>query len=287
MLSQAHGELAAARRRLNDRRLAMPGELAEQAKRHGAELARLRRELEQAETEFLAALRGRTGQFLRGRKVAVQGGDAQANRALVETLGGALVTAAPEIEIDGEGGPAAVERALHAAALTDLQIRCDGSRRRKGRRPGIATSAFEAFVDGQAIHREYRVLCCGSAATSLMAEYGAVVMALSWLLGAGPGRGSRAEVWSDCRTMLSHLTGRSLTTPVRGCTTLDRRLRSLVRALEKQGCTVQLRWVRRDLVDGSDRLCDLAYREARWYHRPEADGERRPLSAFLRSLTRR
>ncbi|HEY3368081.1 MAG TPA: hypothetical protein VGK74_23730 [Symbiobacteriaceae bacterium] len=286
VLSEAHGELATARRRLNDRRDEMPRELAAQAKRYEAELARLRQELERAQSEFQAALRGRAAPFLRGRTVAIHGGEPKENRMLVETLGGVLSTEDTAIGINGDGGPADVERQLHGVALANVQIRCDGSRRRKGQRPGIATSAFEAYLDGEAVHREYRVVCCGPAASSQMAEYGAVVMALSWLHAAGPAPGSQVEVWSDCRNLVDHVTGRRPLAPVRGCTVLDRKLRSLMRALAQHGCSVNLRWVRRDLVDACDRLCDLAYREAVWYHRPAANGRRQPLSAFLCSLPR-
>ncbi|HYF94809.1 MAG TPA: hypothetical protein VD969_21555 [Symbiobacteriaceae bacterium] len=281
MLSQAQGELIAARRRLKDRLHEMPGELADEARRYEAQLAQLRSQLQQAQTDFQSALQGRTANFLGGRTVAVLGGEAEANRMMVETLAGVLVTQDPAISISGEGGAAEVERQLHGAALERVQIRCDGSRRRKGRRPGIATSAFEVYIGGKAVHREYRVACCGSAAGSLMAEYGAVVMALSWLLASCPARGSQVEVWSDCRDLVDQVTGRRPMEPVRGCTVLGRRVRSLLRTLERRGCSVSVRWVRRDLVDACDRLCERAYREAAWYHGP---GERLPLSAFLRSL---
>lgn len=285
LLSQAEGELAAARRQLNDRRQAMHRELADLARRHEAELTKLRRELEQAQAEFLSAVRGRAVNFLRGKSVAVQGGETQENRLLVETLGGTWTTANPSVMLAGDAGPHDLERQLHGVALTNVQIRCDGSRRRKGQRPAIATSAFAVYLDEQTVFRDHRVICCGKAASSQMAEYAAVVMALGWLLTAGPAPGNRAEIWSDCRTMVDQVTGRRTASGVpRGCRTLDRKLHKLMDALRRQGCTVVLRWVPREKVDACDRLCDLAYREATWYHRPAANGHRLSLTEFIQSL---
>ncbi|MDF2628301.1 MAG: hypothetical protein K0R39_2132 [Symbiobacteriaceae bacterium] len=289
MLSQAQGDVAAARRQLNDRRQAMHRELLERAKRYEAELARLRRELDMARQEFVTAIAQRRGDFLRGRTVAVEGGNARENRALVESLGGRFVEApglgdGADIRIGGDGGPAAVELQLHGVVLAGLQIRCDGSHRRKGRRPGLATSAFQVYLGDAAVIERHRAICCGPLTSSKMAEYGAMVMALSWLHAARPAAGSQVELLSDCRWIVDHITGRRPLAPERGCAALEQKLRNLLRALAKRGCSVQLRWVKRDLVDAEDRLCDLAYREARWYHLPPKAGPRAPLSAFLRSL---
>lgn len=294
MLSQAQGDVAAARRQLNDRRHAMQRELAEQAKRFEAELERHRRQVESARQAFVTAVAQRRADFLRGRTVVVEGGHVKENRELVESLGGRFVgatgpgalgpAASPEIRITCGGGPAEVELQLHGAALAALQIRCDGSHRRKGRRPGLATSAFQVYLGGAPVIEQNRAICCGPAASSQMAEYGALVMALSWLQAAKPAPGSQVEVWSDCRWIIDHVTGRRPMAPVYGCAELERKLRALLRALARRGCTVRLRWVRRVFVDAEDRLCDVAYRETNWYHRPPKTGPRAPLTAFLSSL---
>jgi len=284
LVSQAQGEVRAERRALSELRRAAEREREQQARQHEAEVSYLRRQIAAARSEFLQALSGVRSALLDGIAVSVTGGDPELSRRMVETLGGTMAAEGAGVTLSGEAGPADLDRQLREIALQHVEIRCDGLRRRKGRRPAIAGSAFQVYRDGKVIHREGRVVCATAGATSLMAEYGAVLMALSWHLRAGPPRGARVDVWSDCRTMVDHVTGRRRLVQMRGCVMLDRRLQRLLRALQKLGCQVTLRWVPRERVDAEDRLCDRVYREATWYHQHREGRLSLPLRGFLKSL---
>lgn len=285
-LSQARGEVAAARRALGDQKAAWQRQLAEQARQHELEISRLQKRLAAARSRFYRELALIKAPLLQGRRVTVRGGDTESARVLVETLGGCWAPAAPAVTLSGEGGVVLVERQLQGLLLHGAEIHCDGSRRKVGRRPPIATAACQVYVGGIPVQHQRRVVCCGPAASSLMAEYGALVMALTLLASLGPARGTQVTVWSDCKYMVQHLSGQRPLRPeeMRGCRTLDRKVRTLLRRLERVGCQVRLQWVRRDRVETEDRLCELTYREADWYRRPPAEVPRLPLSSFLRSL---
>lgn len=284
LLTQAEGEVAAARRAQIERRLAREQELAAQARRHEADLVELKKRLAAARTEFVREMGSLTGSFLQGQTVSIHGGDPDLNQLLVETLGGAVAVGTGDANVSGDSGVSALEDALHAVALQQVEIHCDGLHRRKGDRPGIAAAAFQAYVGGQPVHRGGRVVCCGPAANSQMAEYAGVAMALTWLLAAGPAGGAQITLLSDCRPVVDQINGRRDAEPIRGCKMLAHRVERLLLQLRKRGCQVTVGWVRREFVDAEDRLCDLAYRQASWYHRPGGVRPRMPLKAFLSTV---
>lgn len=175
-----------------------------------------------------------------------------------------------------------LEGGEYAAALDQVLIKCDGLYRVKGSRPGIAVGAFEVYAGGWAVYQAGGVVCCGRAAHSQMAEYGALYSALTWVAKAGPAPGARIEIWSDCKHMISRLRQGNDHPAVAGCVTLHRLVRQKLRVLARRGCEVTVRWVPREKVDAVDRLCDACYRQASWYHRPRRMGTPRfPLNAFL------
>lgn len=284
-LTQARGEVDAARRALATQLAAQERELAERARRHEGELAALRARRAGAREELVRRLstvvvHGPTD-LLRGREIVVNGAEAdrEVHKLLVESLGGRLVPEGGTVVAAGSGF-AQFDRQLRHLVLDRVLIKCDGLYRRKPGRAGIAISAFQVVAGDKAVFRSSGVVCCGPAAGSLMAEYGAVAMALSWLAAGNPPPGAKIEIWSDCKTMLSRLRQPVPVERTIGCMMLDRTIRRLVRVLDRRGCYVHLRWVPRDEVDTVDRLCDEAYRAQYWYHKP-ARRPRAPLRAFL------
>jgi len=59
--------------------------------------------------------------------------------------------------------------------MKEISIYCDGGARGN---PGPAASAFAAIVDGKIVHKDSKYL---GKATNNVAEYGSVLLALSWL----------------------------------------------------------------------------------------------------------
>ncbi|HWI52700.1 MAG TPA: reverse transcriptase-like protein [Symbiobacteriaceae bacterium] len=286
LLSQARGEVAAARRALQDRQAEMRRELADLEKRCQVQKDGLQAQIAAARAAFLREFSGRARSetnFLHGRTVTVIGdADTDVHRMLVESLGGRLAAEGGEITLQGGNGCTDLERQLRAAALDQVLIKCDGLFRVKGSRPGIAVGAFEVYAGGWAVYQSGSVVCCGRAAHSQMAEYGALLSALTWVVKAGPAPGARVEIWSDCKHMISRLRQGNDRPPAAGCVTLHRLVRQKLRVLARRGCEVTVRWVPREQVDAADRLCDAYYRQASWYHRPRRMGTPRfPLKAFL------
>lgn len=289
MLSQARGEVAAARRAMKERRPAQEQELAAQARRFEQEIKVLRSSLSGAREQFLRSLAEMTPSLrwnlLQGRSITVTGcpeGSEEVYRALIESLGGRFVNVGGHVAFPGTIGLAALERELRSLALQKVLIKCDGLYRRKEGRYGVAVAGLHVYADRAIIHQDACVVNCGPLAGSLMAEYGAVVLAMNWLLSASPPPGAEIVVWSDCRTLLGRLRRTRGARRKRGCVTLDTTLRRAVRLLRKRGCEVQFRWVPREEVHAVDRLCDSAYRDLSWYHR-RGSRPRVSLQAFLQS----
>jgi ribonuclease HI len=291
ILAEARGEVEAARKALLEEQAGWARTLADQMRQFDLQAADLQREIAAARAAFigsLAALAAGTGAArpLDGRTFTLpdpQPADSEACRLLAESLGAALVPAGGERLPGPAENLTDLERRLRQAALQDVLIKCDGLYRRKADRPGIAVSAFEVHARGQVICRGGNVTCSGRAAGSLMAEYGAAAMALRWLYAAGLAPGSRAEIWIDCRPLVLSLRRKHAGQRKRGCVQLDRAAKRLLHALHLRGCAVEIRWVPRDEVYAVDRLCDLVYREAAWYHRRRNSVYNVPLRRFLRS----
>ncbi|MFZ5825872.1 MAG: hypothetical protein ACOY94_16365 [Bacillota bacterium] len=289
ILSQARGEVAAARRALKERRTAHEQELAAQARRFEQEIKvehiRLAGAREQYLRELAEITPGRGWKLLRGRSIAVSDcpeGTEEAYRALIESLGGRFVIEGGNVTYSAARGLPALEHDLRNLALQKVVIRCDGLYRRKEGRHGIAVAGLHVDAGGEIIYEDARVVSCGPLAGSLMAEYGAVLMALRWLLSACPPPGAKITIWSDCRALLGRLRKERGVRRKPGCVTLDTTLRRAVRQLRTRGCEVQFRWVPRDEVHVVDRLCDRTYRELTWYHR-RGSRPRASLRAFLQS----
>lgn len=285
-LSQARGEVAAARRVLIQRVATHGQELAAQARRFELELKLLQQRLNSARQEFvqsLTSLANARRNILEGRGVTVTGcqGNEELCRLLIEGLGGSYRPEGGELVLSASAGLAGIERALRDWALQKVLIKCDGLYRRKEGRYGVALSGVRVHVGGDVIFQDTRVVSCGPSAGSLMAEYGAVAMALHWLLSVAPPPGAQVVIWSDCRSLLSRLRRRLVRRKL-GCVALDAIVRRATRILQKRGNHVQFRWVPRDEVHAVDRLCDKAYRDLRWYHR-RGSKPRAPLRDFLRS----
>jgi ribonuclease HI len=287
VLTEARGEVAAARRVLTERQAAQERELAEQARRFEAELSRLRAQAAAARADFvhsLSDLAAHRHDVLSGRAVTVVGreADREVHRLQVESLGGILALEGGDVVLSAESGFAALERSLRSLAFERVLVKCDGLHRRKDGRPGIAMSGFQVHMGNETVWRQSRVVCCGPTSGSLMAEYGAVTMAMSWLLAAGADSGAKLEIWSDCRALVNRLHRRQPARRKLGCITLDKTVRRLMQQLRKQGCEVHLRWVPRVEVHAVDRLCAHAYYNLAWYHR-SAKQPRASLKSFLRA----
>lgn len=290
VLAQARGEVIAARKALADRLVQHRQELAEQARRFEVELDIIRKRLEGARLDFSRSL----GELIRcdmlhGRTVSVDGpaADQAIYRQLVESLGGKLVPEGGQVALPAPSDFAGLERALRSVILQQVLIKCDGLYRRREGRPGIAMSGFEVHLGDHVAHRASHVVCCGPAAGSLMAEYGALAMALNWLLTADPPPGAKLEILSDCKTMLGRLRLRRPPRPKFGCVTLDATVRRLLRRLSYRGCQVIIRWVPREQVHTVDRLCFSAYRDLHWYRRSAKVRPAASLEMFLRNAVSR
>lgn len=287
MLSQARGEVEAARRSLKALKEAHEREMAARQRRYEIQIHALRQELALARSQFVRSLRELVARsrwdVLQGRSVSVEGNvwDHDIQRLLVESVGGRLVPRGGDVALRAQTGFTGLERSLRSLAMERVQIKCDGLYRKKGGRPGIAMSGLQVRLGDAVIYENSHVTYCGPLAGSLMAEYGAVAMALSWLVAAAPPPGAHLEIFSDCRALLARLRRKAPPKRKPGCVELDATVRRLVRKLERAGCHVEFRWVPRDQVHAVDRLCYHAYRNLGWYHRRGAR-PRASLRAFFR-----
>ncbi|HLN60547.1 MAG TPA: hypothetical protein VK464_03275 [Symbiobacteriaceae bacterium] len=297
-LAQARGEVAAAKRALQDLAGAHQRALAEQARRCEAQLAGLRAALDAERTAFAQALRAlRPVNLLQGEPVTATG-DPELCRLLVASVGGQFV---PDQSASPDPDPArvpaaclALEQRLRDLAFRQVHILGDGLYRRKGARPGMAASAFQVRLGGVTVAEAGEVVATCLTANNFMAEYAAIALALTWLDRAGAGPGTAVELWSDCKFVVQALHRPLTERPasgclrlggrvVRGCNQLDTQVRRLLQRLRRRGCKIALRWVPREQVHVADRLCDRTYRAAAWYHRRQGP-YRLPLSGFLQRL---
>jgi ribonuclease HI len=286
MLSQARGEVAVARRALNEQLAVQDREVADQARRFEAELGALRQRMAEDRTEFFESLWPAAPlRLLQGRTITVagQGADHELYRQMVESIGGSYAPDGGEVLLSAPSRPSDLEQDLRRLALQQVLVKCDGLyRKKRNGQWGIAMSGFQVFCGDELIWERDSVVCCGPVAGSLMAEYAAVAMAMSWLKGVGLAPGSTVEIWSDCKTMHRLVRRQGSARPPQGCVTLDDVVRRLWREHRERGSEVRLCWVPRDEVHTADRLCARAYWGLTWYHRPQGR-VRAPLEAFLRS----
>lgn len=287
---QARGEVRVARRDFKIRLAALERERLAQSQRLEREIAALRQEIAAVRLDFVRHFSDRAAEapprVLAGRTFMVSGSAANREiyRVLVESYGGILVETGGTFVIPASASMSDVERTLRSLAIQNVLIKCDGLYRRKGGRPGIAMAGFQVHLGKVEAGMKSAVVCCGPVAGSFMAEYGAIVMALSWLLKIGPAPGAEAEIWSDCKWMLQWIDGRRPRPNRLGCATLHGMVQRLMRRLKRQGCKVVLRWVPREKVHDVDRLCDRAYHGVKWYH-ARYGRPRSPLSVFLRKVS--
>lgn len=284
--SQAQGEVLAARRALKERAVAHQQERAGLLRRFEHDLKLVRQQQEAAHQGFIQELSDSSRvKVLAGQRITVTDcGEAESLcRLLVESLGGTYHQEGGGVEVSAANGLEALEAALRSLALRQVLIKCDGLYRRKEGRHGVAVAALQVQAGGVVIYEETGVVHCGPLAGSLMAEYGAVTLALHWLLSAAPPPGAQVEIQTDCRTMVGRLRRSHGLERKQGCVTLDALVRRGLRTLQRRGVEVNLRWVPRDKVEVADRLCDRGYRELHWYHR-RGSKLSVPLRNFLQSV---
>lgn len=270
VLSQARGEVMAARRELKARAAAHEQERAALIRRFEHDLNLVELQQQSARQAFRQELIAGTGvKVLAGQRIAVtDAGEVEPLcRVLVESLGGLYQPEGGGVAVPGAGGLVALEGSLRSLALKQVLIQCDGLYRRKEGRHGVAVAAMQVQAGAVVVDQAAAVVHCGPLAGSLMAEYGAVALALHWLLSVDLPPGAQVEIQSDCRAMLSRLRRRQGARWKRGCMTLDARVRRGLAALQRQRVAVNLHWVPRERVEVVDRLCDKGYRELDWYHR--------------------
>lgn len=121
---------------------------------------------------------------------------------------------------------------------------------------GIATCGWVAFDGGGLLHRHSSVVCRGSGATNNVAEYGAVISALGWLLANGYAS-RRTVVHSDSQLLVYQLAGRyAVRSP--NIVPLHAQVADLARAFRE----VVFRWIPREENAEADALSRDAYRNA-------------------------
>jgi ribonuclease HI len=286
MLSQARGEVTVARRTLKEQLAAQEREFADQARRFEAELGALYLRMAEDRAAFIQSLwPAQPLRLLQGQTITVagQGADHELYRQMVESIGGSYAPDGAEVVLSAPARLSELEQNLRRLALQQVLIKCDGLyRKKRNGQWGIAMSGFQVFKGGDLIWERDSVVCCGPVAGSLMAEYAAVAMAMSWLQGVALAPGATVEIWSDCKTMHRLVRRQGSARPPLGCVTLDDVVRRLWRGHRERGSEVRLCWVPRDEVHTADRLCARAYWGLTWYHRPQGR-VRAPLEAFLRS----
>lgn len=71
---------------------------------------------------------------------------------------------------------------------------------------GVATCSWVVYNDGKKIYEDCRVVCAGDGATNNVAEYGAVITAMGWLLANGYGK-KKVVVNSDSQLCVRQING--------------------------------------------------------------------------------
>lgn len=128
---------------------------------------------------------------------------------------------------------------------------------------GIATCGWVAYEREELLHSHASVLCRGEGATNNVAEYGAVISALSWLLANGYAD-KRVIVHSDSQLLVYQLAGKYA---VRAPNIVPLHLQ----ALDLAGMFREafFRWVPREKNTKADALSRTAYQNALGGHSRE------------------
>lgn len=121
---------------------------------------------------------------------------------------------------------------------------------------GIATCGWLAFDGGELLHRHSSVVRRGSGATNNVAEYGAVISALGWLLANGYAS-KRTVVHSDSQLLVYQLAGKYVVRSP-NIVPLHAQTLDLARMLRE----VVFRWIPREGNAEADALSREAYRNA-------------------------
>ncbi|HEY3366080.1 MAG TPA: ribonuclease H family protein [Symbiobacteriaceae bacterium] len=162
----------------------------------------------------------------------------------------------------------------------DIVITCDGGYKPLSDGAGIAAYACLVRRRSRLTHKESGVVCWGPAARSQVAELGAVVAALRWLIASPLAVGTRVEIRSDCQWVVDNLAGQCSGRVLRGTVMLLRTVDRLLCRLHQNGCQVAIWRTPRKLVAEADALCRQVYAER--LARNSTGLRRQPLKAFLR-----
>lgn len=137
-----------------------------------------------------------------------------------------------------------------------LLVICDGGHKRLGGALGLAVYGFVVQQQNDLIHKENGLVCRGPAAGSQMAELGAAVAALRWLV-AQPWQ--RVRLRSDCQGVVDLLTGRRRHRLRRGSAMLVRAAGRLMARLRRCGCQLEVAHLPRRHTKAADKLCRQVY----------------------------
>lgn len=140
-----------------------------------------------------------------------------------------------------------------------LVLVCDGGYKKFPGRPGVATYGWVARQTGRTLKQESGVVSSARRAHNFMAEYGAIVSALQWVLAAKLDRLEAVEVWSDCEYVVDQLNRAGKPGRIRGLTMLHMTALRYAEQLRRRGCHVEVRHVNRRQVSTAHRLCRLVY----------------------------
>jgi len=146
------------------------------------------------------------------------------------------------------------KQSKHRKPAAPVTVYCDGLC--EPNPGGIATCGWVAYEGEELLHSHASVLCRGGGATNNVAEYGAVISALSWLLANGHAD-KRVIVHSDSQLLVYQLAGKYA---VRAPNIVPLHMQAL--DLARMFREASFRWVPREKNTEADALSRTAYRNA-------------------------
>lgn len=157
-----------------------------------------------------------------------------------------------------------------------MLIICDGGYHPDLRGRRTAVYGFVVCIGAAltSIHQECGVVCRGPAAGSQMAELGAIVAALRWLV-ACPGAPAAVRIRSDSLEAVQAVAGGRPPRLRRGSVTLLPEAARLLTRLRRLGCEVEVYHALRCYTKPADKLCWKAYAQV-------PPGGRHSVGSFLR-----